>query len=199
MVSTAASHARVRGSVPGLGGLKETKMFLPHPRVKVSIVGSLRDREVACSASDRQGSNFESCVWRTVSSHSSHHPQEVLLAQFSLYVHKGGLKPDSFHFVDRGLAESVLKPSIGVGTFKKYFFLFDPSLTSGMSAALMQGYCLRRRPCIKQHMSGGREFHRKYQRQLPPHLTRHETSCDRVGLMLSQRRRQWANIKLAFC
>ena len=95
MVSTAAFHARVRGLVPGLGGLKEAKMFLPHPRVKVSIVGSLRDREVACSASDRQGSNFESCVWRTVSSQSSHHPQEVLLAQFSL--HKGGLKPDSFH------------------------------------------------------------------------------------------------------
>ena len=74
-------------------------MFLPHPRVKVSIVGSLRDREVACSASDRQGSNFESCVWRAVSSQSSHHPQGVLLAQFSLYVHKGGLKPDSFHFI----------------------------------------------------------------------------------------------------
>ena len=101
VVSTAAFHARVRGSVPGLGGLKETKMFLPHPRVKVSIVGSLRDREVACSASDRQGSNFESCVWRTVSSQSSHHPQEVLLAQFSLYVHKGGLKPDSFHLLQK--------------------------------------------------------------------------------------------------
>ena len=99
VVSTAAFHARVRGSVPGLGSLKETKMFLPHPRVKVSIVGSLRDREVACSASDRQGSNFESCVWRAVSSQSSHHPQEVLLAQFSLYVHKSGLKPDSFHFI----------------------------------------------------------------------------------------------------
>ena len=28
----------------------------------------------------------------------SHHPQEVLLAQFSLYVHKSGLKPDLFHF-----------------------------------------------------------------------------------------------------
>ena len=91
VVSTAAFHARVRGSVPGLGGLKETKLFLPHPRVKVSIVGSLRDREVACSVSDRQGSNFESCVWRTVSSQSFHHPQEVLLAQFGLYVHKGGL------------------------------------------------------------------------------------------------------------
>ena len=60
VVSTAAFHARVRGSVPGLGGLKETKMFLPHPRVKVSILGSLCDQEVACSASDRQGSNFES-------------------------------------------------------------------------------------------------------------------------------------------
>ena len=48
VVSTDAFHARVWGSVPGLGGLKETKMFLPHPRVKVSIVGSLRDREVAC-------------------------------------------------------------------------------------------------------------------------------------------------------
>ena len=63
MVNTAVFHARVRGSNPGLGGLRETKLFLPHPRVKHSIVGSLRDREVACSASDRQGSNFESCVW----------------------------------------------------------------------------------------------------------------------------------------
>ena len=109
MVSTAAFHARVRGSVPGLGGLKETKLFLPHPRVKVSIVGSLRDREVACSASDRQGTNFESCVWRTVSSQSSHHPQEVLLAQFSLYVHKGGLKPDSFHFFIHVFYSSMYK------------------------------------------------------------------------------------------
>ena len=114
VVSTAAFHARVRGSVPGLGGLKETKMFLPHPRVKVSIVGSLRDREVASSASDRQGSNFESCVWRTVSSQSSHHPQEVLLAQFSLYVHKGGLNPDSFH----------LHVTIFSNSFKKYLCPF---------------------------------------------------------------------------
>ena len=65
VVSTAAFHSRARGSAPGLGGLKETKMFLPHPRLKVSIVGSLRDRE-------------------------------VLLAQFSLYVHKGA---DSFHLI----------------------------------------------------------------------------------------------------
>ena len=78
VVSTAAFHAGLRGSFPGLGCLKETKMFLPHPLVKLSIVGSLRDREIACSTSDRQGLNFESCVWRAVSSHSSHHPREVL-------------------------------------------------------------------------------------------------------------------------
>ena len=57
-------------------------------------MGTLRDREVA---SDRQSSNFESCVWRAVSSHSSDHHQKFLLAQFSLHAHKGGLKP--IHFV----------------------------------------------------------------------------------------------------
>ena len=46
VVSTAAFHARVRGSFPGLGSLKETKMFLLHLLVKLSIVGSFRDREV---------------------------------------------------------------------------------------------------------------------------------------------------------
>ena len=66
---------------PGLGGLKETKMFLPHPLVKLSIVGSLRDREVACWASD--------------------------LAKYSLYVHKSGLKPNSFHFKRVFLAKTV--------------------------------------------------------------------------------------------
>ena len=58
-------------------------------------MGSLREREVACSASDYQCLNFASCVRRAV---SSHHPREVLLVQFSLYVHKGGLKLHSFHF-----------------------------------------------------------------------------------------------------
>ena len=79
VVSTAAFHARVRGSVPGLGGLKEIKNVSSPSTCESQYCG-------------------ESCVWRTVSSQSSHHPQEVLLAQFSLYVHKGGLKPDSFHF-----------------------------------------------------------------------------------------------------
>ena len=94
MVSTAAFHARVRGSFPGLGGLKQTKNVSSPSTRKTQYCGG--PREVACSASDLQGLNFEFCVWRAV---SSHHLQEVLLAQFSLYVHKGGLKPDSFHFL----------------------------------------------------------------------------------------------------
>ena len=39
MVNTAAFHARVRGSFPGLDCLKETKMFLPHPRPRGSVLG----------------------------------------------------------------------------------------------------------------------------------------------------------------
>ena len=56
----------------------------------IAHVWSLCDRDVASFALDRQRSNFESCVWRVVSSHLSHHPREALLAQFSLsmYVHK---------------------------------------------------------------------------------------------------------------
>ena len=61
------------------------------------MVGNLCDRAVVSSASDRRVSNFESCVWRAVSSHSSQHPQEVLPAQFSPYVHKGG--PNLIHFI----------------------------------------------------------------------------------------------------
>ena len=80
VVSTAAFQAKVQGLFPSLGILKETRMFLPHPLVKLSIVVSLRDREVVCSASDLQGLNFESCVRRAV---SSHYPQGVLLTQFN--------------------------------------------------------------------------------------------------------------------
>ena len=88
VVANVVSTVAFRGLFPSLGSLKETKIFLPHPLVKTQYCGGLRDREVAYSTSDRQGSNFESCVWKAVSSHSSHHPQEVLLAQLSLYVHK---------------------------------------------------------------------------------------------------------------
>ena len=142
VVNTAAVHARVRGSVPCLGGLKETKMFFPHPRVKVIIVGRLRDREVTCSASDRQGSNFESCVWRTV---SSHHPQEVLPAQFSLYVYKGGLKPDSFHYHSGDI--SMLENWYGI---------------SGNALLWFASYLMDRQQMVKVKECVGEPFQTKY-------------------------------------
>ena len=111
-------------------------MFLLHPLVK------LCDREVACSASDRQGWNFESCVWRAVSSHSSHHPQEDLLAQFSLYVHKGGLKPDSFHFdIDRNVSKHV--PKRVIKHFKEPPSV-DQELRSLQKAKLKANRCAKR-------------------------------------------------------
>ena len=72
--------------------LQKTKCFFPAHSYRLNIVGSLRDRGVACSAS-----HFESRVWRAVSSQSSPHPQEARLGQFNLHVHKGGLKSHSFH------------------------------------------------------------------------------------------------------
>ena len=91
------------------------------PRVVVSTA--------AFHASDRQGSNFESCVWRRVSSQSSHHPQEVLLVQFSLYVHKGGIKPDSFHFISFG--EGGFVPRSGIQAFKETK-VFSPLTRKGL-------------------------------------------------------------------
>ena len=87
--------------------MERSKKVYSQSLLKLSIVESLRDREVACSASDPWDLNFKYCVWRAVSSHSSHHPREVLLPQFSLYVHKSGLKPDSFHFLDSREIEGI--------------------------------------------------------------------------------------------
>ena len=115
VVSTAAFHARVRGlfhMFHGLGGLRKTKMFLPHPLVKLSIVESLCGREVACSASDLQCLYFESCVLRVVSSHSSHHLQEVLVC---IYAQKWvEARFFSFSTIDKYLVVSVLWTSANI-------------------------------------------------------------------------------------
>ena len=107
---------------------------------KDPIIRSLCDREVACSASDCQGSNFESCVWRAVSSHSTYHPQEVLLAQFTLYVHKGGLKPHLFHFFGNTTLEQQNKHYLifvhESGFNSSAAELLSPTLSGGRGAGL---------------------------------------------------------------
>ena len=87
---------RSLGSNPTLAfKFQKNKIFLLRSRVMIPYCGNIRDRDVACSASGRQGSNFESFVWKAM---SSHHPH--ILAPIRLYEHKGGLKPPSFHFSD---------------------------------------------------------------------------------------------------
>ena len=103
VVSTTAFHARVRGSVPGLGGLKETKNVSSPSTCESQYCGEPPWPRGSVLGLRPPGLEFRIlCLEDSVIS-SSHHPQEVLLAQFSLYVHKGGLKPDSFHFIARTL------------------------------------------------------------------------------------------------
>ena len=64
---------------------------------------SVCDREVGCSASDLPGLNFESCAWRAVSSHSAHHPQEVL----SLFSHHNLTSIDVRFFMCRCVGSNI--------------------------------------------------------------------------------------------
>ena len=103
--------------------------------VVLSIVGSLCDREVACSASDLQGMNFESCVLRAVSSQASHYPQEVPLAQFSLYVHKSDLKSDSFHYISM-ISCAHMRPITNNMVQRLPFARVDPILRNSIAKDL---------------------------------------------------------------
>ena len=80
-------------------GIPKNKMFPPCSIVKIEYCGQLTWPRDNVLGRRPTGLNFKSCVWRAVSPHSYHHPQEVLLAQFSLYVNKCGVKPHSFYFI----------------------------------------------------------------------------------------------------
>ena len=75
------------------------KCFFPRSLIRIQFCGEPPWPRCSVLGLGRQGSHFKSCVYRAVSSHPSHHPQDVILAQFSLYVYKGGLKPHSFYFI----------------------------------------------------------------------------------------------------
>ena len=105
-----SQRSRVR--TPNLAHkFQRNKVFLLCSLEIIYFVRILRARP-PCSASYQQGPHLESCVWKAVSSHSSHHLQEVLLTQFSLYVHKGGLKPHLFYFISREVQWADCQPTI---------------------------------------------------------------------------------------
>ena len=80
---------------------QRNKIFLPRSLVKIFI-----DGEVAFLCWDHQGSNFESCVRRAVSSYSSHHPQ------VHLYVNKCRVKPGHSFIFTVPLACLIACPSV---------------------------------------------------------------------------------------
>ena len=63
-VTQAAWKVRDRGIKPHSGPhvLRKQNVSSPLTLKDYTLWGALRDREVACSASNRQGSNVESCV-----------------------------------------------------------------------------------------------------------------------------------------
>ena len=67
-----------RGFEPRSGIQVSKKQNVSFPLIQYSILwaASVTERYKLCSASNRKGSIFESRVWRAVSPHLSHHPQE---------------------------------------------------------------------------------------------------------------------------
>ena len=60
----------------------------------------------------------------SMSSHSCHHSQEGLLAQFSLYLHKSGLKSDLFHFI----SQATYSQNVGLLSVQHRIYLFMYSI-----------------------------------------------------------------------
>ena len=89
-----ASKVRDGGFEPDSGiQISKKQKFLPRSLVKIQYCGEAPWPRGSVLGFLPPGS----CVWSTVSSHSSHHPREVILVKFSLYVHKCGLETRSFH------------------------------------------------------------------------------------------------------
>ena len=92
--------SEIADSSPALAfHVSKSKMFPPCSILKIEYCGQPTWPRDNVLGRRPTGLNFKSCVWRAVSPHSYHHPQEVLLAQFSLYVNKCGVKPHSFYFI----------------------------------------------------------------------------------------------------
>ena len=70
-------------------------------------------------------------------SHSSHHPQDVILAQFSLCMHEDGLNPHSFHLLLHAFQQTRdIYPML----FQCWATVFDAGPT--LNQHWVNGWCL---------------------------------------------------------
>ena len=91
--------SEIADSSPALAfKFQRNKIFPPCSIVNIEYCGQPPWPRASVLGCRSTGLNFESCVWRAVTPHSSHHPQ-VLLTQFGLYVYKCGVEPHLFHFI----------------------------------------------------------------------------------------------------
>ena len=80
---------KVAGSKPTLTfKFQGNKMFLPLSLVNIQYCGEPPRPKSSVPDIRSPGLEFRIMWWRAVSSYSSHHPQEVLVAQLSLYVQR---------------------------------------------------------------------------------------------------------------
>ena len=132
-----------------------------------------------CFASDRQGSNFERCIWRAMSAHLSHYPQEVLMAQFSLYVHKGGLKIPVISCLWMWPLRNALRSKCHhkrpLSPIPGFIEQSDQKLNNIYIHLLL--------------------FSRRCHDYFPESKPRKRAVCPNVDLMLVHRRRRWTSIK----
>ena len=97
---------------PWPSSFKENKMFLLSSLVKIQYCGEPPWQRSSVLGFRPSVLEFQILCLEGSVPHSSHHPQEVVLVLFSLYVNKGGLKPYfvSFHFAvcsaDHGTMEA---------------------------------------------------------------------------------------------
>ena len=90
----------VVGAVIKAARLESQRLTLKFQRKRMFLSRSLVKIQYCGKPPRPRGSVLEfQILCLTVSSYSSHHPQDVLLAQFSLYVHKGGIKKRLFRFI----------------------------------------------------------------------------------------------------
>ena len=112
-----ACHAGTRGVTPALVfRLRRNKRFRTLSSRQNRDCASIREQNAACSASDHQTRDLESCVWRVVPSDSSRHPQKVFLAPFSFYVRKDGIVNSilSFFYYTATWTPSEITSCVGI-------------------------------------------------------------------------------------
>ena len=99
MVNRLLEKSEIAGSNPTLASKFQRNNVFSRSLVKIQYCGEPPWPRGSVIGLRPPGFEFQILSLKVSLSHSSHNPQEVLLAQFSLYAHKCGLISRSFYFI----------------------------------------------------------------------------------------------------